>query len=266
MVATVRDGEIPYQSVTVILAAGETRLISGSLRYLQVRSATDQTKIAISFNGSSFYNIPTGEQLADFEADGVWLQNTDVAPNTVTIVTGMATLNSTRVIIDSSGTLTVQLTGTGAVSSVDLGVKADVVATSDTGTFSLIALFKRLLAKFPSNPKGIRVRGQTASMTGTTPTQVIAAPGAGLHLVIKSVLVYCTHATVQTEVAITDGSGGTELFRVNVKAGSATTGTEGPIVQIPDGLQLTSNTALFAVNITTGSATRVAAFGVIEAD
>jgi len=34
------------------------------------------------------------------------------------------------------------------VSSVDLGVKADSAASSDTGTFSLISLFKRLLEKF----------------------------------------------------------------------------------------------------------------------
>lgn len=37
--------------------------------------------------------------------------------------------------------------GGGAITSVDLGVKADAAASSDTGTFSLIALFKRMLQK-----------------------------------------------------------------------------------------------------------------------
>ena len=45
-----------------------------------------------------------------------------------------------------SGTLTVA----GAVTSVDLGAKADSAASTDTGTFSLIALVKRLLGKTPA--------------------------------------------------------------------------------------------------------------------
>lgn len=39
---------------------------------------------------------------------------------------------------------------TGAVTSVDLGAKADTTATTDTGTFSLISLVKRLLQRFNS--------------------------------------------------------------------------------------------------------------------
>ena len=35
-------------------------------------------------------------------------------------------------------------------SSADLGAKADAAASSDTGTFSLIALFKRLFSKIPA--------------------------------------------------------------------------------------------------------------------
>ncbi len=118
--AFLRDGDVPYQSISIIMQVGETRLIPGTLRYVQLRAATDPTKINISFNGSSFYNLPQGEQLADFEADGIWIQNTDVAPNAVTIVTGMASLNSTRVIIDSSTALTTTILGTAAVSSVQL--------------------------------------------------------------------------------------------------------------------------------------------------
>lgn len=37
-----------------------------------------------------------------------------------------------------------------AITSVDIGAKADAVATNDTGTFSLIALFKRSLQKLVS--------------------------------------------------------------------------------------------------------------------
>jgi len=45
------------------------------------------------------------------------------------------------------------------ISSVDLGVKADSSASSDTGTFSLISLFKRLLEKFTTlNAKDFATR------------------------------------------------------------------------------------------------------------
>lgn len=45
------------------------------------------------------------------------------------------------------------------ISSVDLGVKADISATTDTGTFSLISLFKRLLEKFTTlNAKDFSTR------------------------------------------------------------------------------------------------------------
>ena len=53
------------------------------------------------------------------------------------------------------------------VTSVDIGVKADTSASSDTGTFSLIALFKRLLAKVT-----VLVTTQTLSLS--TPPQVLA--------------------------------------------------------------------------------------------
>lgn len=38
-----------------------------------------------------------------------------------------------------------------AISAVDIGAQADAAATTDTGTFSLIALVKRLLGKLPAS-------------------------------------------------------------------------------------------------------------------
>lgn len=202
--AFVREGDVPYQSVSIILKAAEKRLIPGTLRYIQLRAATDPTKINVSFNGSSFYNLPAGEQLADFEADQVWVENTDVAPNAVTIVTGMASLNSTRVIIDASTGLSVAVTGTAAMSSVDLGVKADTPATTDTGAFSLIALFKRWLA-----------RGQTTAAVvvsaATTNAQSIATGARRLH-----------------SLTIYNYSGANKYVRLYDKASAPTVGTDVP--------------------------------------
>lgn len=61
-------------------------------------------------------------------------------------ISGTVTAN-----IDKSGlaTDTLQTTGNTSLSNIDtnLGAKADAAATTDTGTFSLISFFKRLLQK-----------------------------------------------------------------------------------------------------------------------
>lgn len=54
-----------------------------------------------------------------------------------------------------------------AVTSVDLGARADAAATTDTGTFSLIALTKRLLSKLTA---GITVGGKLAKVTDSFTT------------------------------------------------------------------------------------------------
>lgn len=61
-------------------------------------------------------------------------------------------------------------------SSVDIGDKADAQASTDTGTFSLIALFKRLLAKLTS---GINTGGITALVTSTPVLSVAGAYASG---------------------------------------------------------------------------------------
>jgi hypothetical protein len=204
-IAFVRDGDVPYQAITIILAAGETRPIPGTLRYLLLTSATDGTKLLVSFNGSSFYNLPTGEQLQDFEADQFWIQNTDVAPNTVTITTGMASLQALHVVVDSSSPLSVTLLGTSPISSVDLGVKADTAATTDTGTFSLIALFKRLLAKFDVLTKSV----YTVNALATTNAAVVKNAAGRVH-----------------SLDLFNASGATKYVRLYDKATAPTVGTD----------------------------------------
>lgn len=161
-IAFVRDGDVPYQTIPVILAAGETREIPGALRYLLLTGATDSTKILISFNGAAFYNLPTGEQLQDFEAETFWIQNTDVIANAVTIVTGMASLNAQHVVIDSSAPITVSVSGTVTTSEAKLDPLAksvyavDSLATTNAANikasagrlYSLMAVNTTAAAKF----------------------------------------------------------------------------------------------------------------------
>jgi len=96
-----------------------------------------------------------------------------------------------------------------AVTSVDLGVKADSAASSDTGTFSLIALFKRSLQKLTA-----LVSTQTISLNGNP--QVIdiletsgasAVFNAGTSRIILNSTADCWVAIGATPVATdTDGS------------------------------------------------------------
>lgn len=206
--AFVREGDVPYQSIPLILAAGETRQIPGTLRYVLLKDITTESKIFISFNGASFWALPSFEQLQNFESDSIWIQNTDVAPNAVTIVTGMATLNATRVVIDSTSTLNVAVTGTAAVSSVDLGAKADAAATTDAGTFSLISLFKRLLGKFDTLIKS------TYSVDSLATTNA-AAIAAGARRVYSA--------------SIMNTSGATKYVRLYDKLAAPTVGTDIPL-------------------------------------
>ena len=116
----------------------------------------------------------------------------------------------------------------------NVGLQADTAATTDTGSFSLISLFKRLLT-IVSRPNIVYAND---TLTATTDTQIVAAPGAG-------VSVYITHLVVQN---IT-----TTATTVNVKHGTTTVlsfllQTQGAsqVIAFPQrrDFKLTANTAL----------------------
>jgi hypothetical protein len=96
-------------------------------------------------------------------------------------------------------------------------------------------------------------------ITGTTATEVRAAPGANIRLHVTSLLVTNSDATVGTNVIITDGSGGTTLWE-----GYAAPAGGGFSCTFPTPLRLTANTALFADCETTSSEVRVSAAGFTE--
>jgi hypothetical protein len=111
---------------------------------------------------------------------------------------------------------------------------------------------------WPYGLADISTLGSTAAMTGTTPTVLLAAPGAGLHNVALEMSCVNSHATVGTFVDVTDGSGGTVL---KVLAAAAVFG--GQEVTFPGGLrQPTTNTALYVVDETTGANVKCSATGV----
>ena len=100
------------------------------------------------------------------------------------------------------------------------------------------------------------VSGATSAITDTTSTSVIASAGASTRNYITSVLVTNSHATVGTTVTITDGSGGTALYR-----GYAAPVGGGFAVSFPTPLRGSAATAVHAVCGTTGSNVYVSASG-----
>lgn len=95
------------------------------------------------------YDSPTDFTIAvvNDKGDGVltWLNATTINSGK-TFLLGLATIDSiTSGDVTGSGG-----GGGGAITSVDLGTKAEAAATTDTGTFSLIALFKRAMGKWTS--------------------------------------------------------------------------------------------------------------------
>lgn len=97
----------------------------------------------------------------------------------------------------------------------------------------------------------------TTPMTATTPTQLLAAPGAGLRNYVTSLACYNTSASVDTLINVQDGSGGTVIHQLAAKASFG-----GAVLTFPFPLrQPTANTGLFVVNGTTGASTTCVASG-----
>lgn len=130
------------------------------------------------------------------------------------------------------------------------------VASGDRSDFITDLVGKQIVLPY-ANPENFVSGAITTAMTGTTSTSLIAAPGAGLRNYITQITVSNAHATVGTDVAIQDGSGGTTLYTIPAAANYG-----GAVINFPTPLrQTTANTALFCANVTTGASTKVSASG-----
>lgn len=131
---------------------------------------------------------------------------------------------------------------------------ADNTAVSSGDAARLIADRVGKLVVMPYATSSNIVSGKTAAITGTSNTEVIAAPGAAISLYITTLIFTNSHASTGTEIVVKDGT--TELFRVYAKASESSFA-----INFPTPLKLSINTALNAANITTSSNTYVAAVG-----
>lgn len=127
--AIVSNGQIPYETISVVIAPGDIVNVPGTLRYLTLLSATNPSTVLLSFNGASFFPFPPALNLSNFEANGVYIQNSGVAPNTVLIAKGMAEMRDNRVTVDAASPLPVTAGGTFPVApDTTTATNADAVA------------------------------------------------------------------------------------------------------------------------------------------
>ena len=162
-------------------------------------------------NGDGTYTLNTSGGGGGGGGGGSGSSNTDtvwVDPN------GGSPLYYIRQEIDNGGTITyswIHIDGTAAtptvanlapfnllaqsVSSVDLGVKADTAATTDTGTFSLIALVKRLLAKTTSGITTIPSMGGSAISASNPVPTTLAGTNFTFSTINTSVVQLAANAT-----------------------------------------------------------------------
>jgi hypothetical protein len=203
----VTNSQNPYQNDTFVLAAGEVRMVIGALSSFAILSATFQNDVAISCTDGSgtFYNVPFGVTLEFPAPVFLWIKNTNAAQNTVAVGSGSAKIYQTIV-----GGGAVSITGTAAVSVADSadvaqGGKNDAAATTDSGNFSLIALIKRLLGKFPALAKSVFTLNSAAT---TNANNIKASAGR----------VYSVDAINTT--------GASKFLRLYDKASAPTVGTD----------------------------------------
>lgn len=95
----------------------------------------------------------------------------------------------------------------------------------------------------------------SSAMTGTTSTIAGAIPTAGLSHYVTTITVSNT-GSVDTDVLIQDGSGGTTKYIVPAPAGGGAGKVGGSTITLPDPIKLTVNTAVYMANVTTGAAVK----------
>ncbi len=206
-------------------AVNAAQEIVGDFRFLSINSATYPDDVQISWDGGQNYGMfPVGITSANFYGTSFWIKNTNVAANTVVLFKGEGSYTDNRILLAAlsaipislasgsvasgafaSGALAAGSIAAGALAAgsiaagaavagsfltgaiVDLGLKADAAATTDAGTFSLIALTKRLLGKLDPLVNSV----YTVDSLGTTNlAQIKASAGR-----IKSIdAVNCTGA------------------------------------------------------------------------
>ncbi len=148
--------------------------------------------------------------------------------------------------------------GTNPINNGAQGVSSENGAVTTGRMVQLVAdLVGKLIVLPYANPENFVSGAITTAMTGVTGVSLIAAPATGVRNYITQVTVSNSHATVGTDVVITDGVSGATIYTFPAAAvyGGATASFPTPL------RQPTTATALFAANVTTGASVKISASG-----
>lgn len=257
------DGAAAITTLPVSLASVPSHAVTNAGTFAvqstnQANSGVDIGDVTINnASGASAVNIQDGGN--SITVDGTFWQATQPVSGTVTANAGTGTMAVSMATNTPLGTVAHDSADSGA--PIKIGGRArsseiTAVASDDRSDFITDLVGKQIILPY-SNPENFVSGAITTAMTGTTSTSLVAAPGAGLRNYITTIIVSNAHATVGTDVAIQDGSGGTTLLTIPAAAvyGGATINLPVPL------RQPTTNTALFCANVTTGASTKVSAVG-----
>lgn len=232
-------GGIPYETLTFVLDAGESRPVGKTTAYLSVLSATDASTILISFNGASFFNLPPGIALSDFQTDQLYVMNSGGAANTVILATGLAQFRDNRIVFDVTSPLpvtisgTITTVGTAVDSAVASGAPVRVAGTVKTTIPSTYVAQDvadvrmtdggALVTKPFSVPQGDWTYAPPADGINNSAVGVTAkaAQAAGIRNYISALQLSWDALTTATEFVIRDGAAGTVLFRFRITSAIA---------------------------------------------
>jgi hypothetical protein len=257
------------------LGAIKNELMGASVTTASPTYTTGQINpLSMDTSGSLRVNVVTGgtsgtvaQGSTTSGQSGMMIQGavTTAAPSYTTAQTSPLSLNTSgqlRVSVEAITNSTGAATGASVPSNAGYaGVRAttsEPTAVSDGQLAGVMADVRgaqvMLLGAVPQN----YVSGLISSaMTGTTSTQLLAAPAAGLRNYVTTLVCSNSHATVSTDVDIKDGNAGTSIFTIPAAAVYGGTAISFPVPL----KQPTTATRLDAADVTTGANVRCAAVG-----
>jgi hypothetical protein len=232
MTSSIRAG---YDTRTYNLQAGVPQALPSAREFLIISATVDITTIGFNLgdNNGDFEVWPFGFAIGVTEGSvKARIQSAVTQTVVIAMIDGLATVKDNR-FAPGAGSLPVTMID-GA--NVALGAKADAAATTDAGTFSLIALTKRLLGKTnAADTYGTRFIASSAQGAALN-TAIQVTAGANVNGILLSSWTMCCGADPTAFAQLSD-SGNT--FATCFPDQAMTMGT--PII-IPAGNQLSTNT------------------------
>jgi hypothetical protein len=228
--------EFLYRSRTVTLADQEG-VDFDALEFVTLSASTGNLLVAAR-GSQSFGPMQLHQVIGDGRAQlgGIKIRNETGAPVTFTVVTSSVRVQwadgTSGANVNITGSITIPVSSTNLANiDADIGSTNDAAAATDTGTYSLIALIKRLLSKLTTQlPAALGQTTMAASMPVTLASNQAAIATAGLLSVKTDQTTHGTTDKVAADlyvggVAAAGGTGvvGSSSTRVVLASGSTTT-------------------------------------------